>query len=93
MWIRACIVLHNLILQIEDRAERFDADWREELYKGWDSSEDAECQRRQELQIGEDSGDESDLERARRRVRTDGQRFRLKLMSDLFNSPDSGAVH
>jgi len=73
MWIRACIVLHNLILQIEDRAERFDTHWREELYNGWTSSKDAERQRRQGLQTGEDSGDESDLGRARRQVMSDGQ--------------------
>jgi hypothetical protein len=92
MWIRACIVLHNLILQIEDRAEHFNSEWREELYQGWVSSEGVERQHRRELELDDDSGDESDLRRARRRVMSDGQWFCLKVMNDFFNSPTSGAV-
>ena len=92
MWIRACIVLYNLILQIEDQAEHINSEWREELYQGWVSSESVERERRQELELDDSSGDESDLGHARRRVMSDGQRFRLKVMNDLFNSPTSGAV-
>jgi len=54
--------------------------------------EGAEHRRRQELGLDDESGDETDLQRARRQVLSDGQRFRRKVMNDLFNSPTSRAV-
>jgi hypothetical protein len=92
MWICVYIVLHNLILQIKDWAEHFNSKWREELYQGWVSLEGVERQCRRELELDDNSGDESDLGCARRRVISDGQWFRLKVMNDFFNSPTSGAV-
>jgi len=92
MWIRSCIILHNLILQVEDQSERGDPDWRRELIQEWAAVEGAERQRRQELQNDDNSDDESDLGRARRQAMSNGQRFRLRVMNDLFNSPTSGAV-
>jgi hypothetical protein len=92
MWIRSCIILHNLILQVEDRSERGNPEWRELLIREWTAVEGAEHQRRQELQADDDSGDESDLGRARHQAMSDGQRFRIRVMNDLFNSPTSGAV-
>jgi hypothetical protein len=79
MWARVCIVLHNLIIRIE--GDNFDEVWREGLV-------------RRGLDRGADDSDEEDepedmLEQARRRLETPGQRFRLKLMNDLFDSPFS----
>lgn len=91
MWIRCCIILHNLILRIE--AGNINSDWREELYRVWDSVEGNEHRRRHELGLDDsESGEETDLQHARRQVTSDGQRFRRKVMNDLFNSPTSGAV-
>lgn len=78
MWARVCIVLHNLIIRIE--GDNFDKKWRESLvnigrdhaHANGDTDED------------EDPADA--LEGARRRLETPGQRFRLKLMDDLFDS-------
>jgi hypothetical protein len=93
MWIRCCIILHNLILRIE--AGNIDSEWQEELYQIWNSIEGAEHRRRQEeaeLGLDDESEDETELQRARRQVMSDGQKFRRKVMNDLFNSPTSGAV-
>jgi hypothetical protein len=51
--------------------------------------------RRRELGLGDQDDDEvdgSDLQQARLQVMSDGQKFRYKVMDDLFNSPTSGAV-
>jgi hypothetical protein len=40
MWIQCCIILHNLVLQIE--AGKDDREWREELYNLWDQRKGAE---------------------------------------------------
>jgi hypothetical protein len=90
MWIRCCIILHNLILQVE--AGNINSEWREELYRNWVSVEGGEHRRREELGLDDESEDETDLQRARRQVMSDGQRFRRRVMNDLFNSPTSGAV-
>jgi hypothetical protein len=93
MWIWCCIILHNLILRIE--AGNIDSEWQEELYQIWNSIEGAEHWRRQEeaeLGLDDESKDEMELQRAHRQVMSDGQKFRHKVMSDLFNSPTSGAV-
>jgi hypothetical protein len=79
MWARACIILHNLIIRIE--GDNFDEQWRESLTRtGLDHERGA----------GGDTDEEEPrdaLEQARRRLVMPGQRFRLKLMDDLFNSP------
>jgi hypothetical protein len=77
MWARVCIVLHNLIIRIE--GDNFDEVWRDGLVRrGLDRERDADTDEEDE------PGD--DLERARRRLETPGQRFRFKLMRDLFDS-------
>jgi hypothetical protein len=79
MWARVCIVLHNLIIRIE--GDNFDEIWREGLVR-WGLDEHG----------GDGDIDEKDalgdaLEQARRRVETPGQRFRLRVMDALFDSP------
>jgi hypothetical protein len=93
MWIRCCIILHNLILRIE--AGNINFEWREELYRFWDTAEGAAHRRRQEaveLRLDDEGEDETELQRARRHAMSDGQKFRYKVMNNLFNSPTSGAV-
>ena len=85
MWARVCIVLHNLIIRIE--GDNFDTQWREGLVRsGLDLARDG---------ADSDEGDvdepEDDLERAQRRQETPGQRFRLRLMRELFDSPSCTA--
>ena len=80
MWACVCIVLHNLIIRIE--GDNFDEKWRESLVRTglereYGASGDAD----------EEDEPEDALGQARRRLVTPGQRFRLKLMDDLFNSP------
>jgi hypothetical protein len=89
MWIRCCIILHNLILRFE--AGNDDREWREELYNLWDQREGAEHRRWQEEAGSESDDDQDDLELARRRLMTDGQKFRYRLMKELFDSETSGA--
>ena len=77
MWARVCIVLHNLIIRIE--GDNFDERWRE-------------CLVRVGLDDANGDGDDEDrlgdaLEQAQRRLETPGQRFRHKLMDNLFDSP------
>ncbi len=40
----------------------------------------------------EDSGSDNELREARRRVETEGQKFRRRIMGRLFNSASSGAL-
>jgi hypothetical protein len=78
MWARVCIVLHNLIIRIE--GDNFDGEWRDGLVRrGLDIQRGADSE--------EEDDAEDDLERAQRRLETPGQRFRVRLMDDLFNSP------
>ena len=79
MWARVCIVLHNLIIRIE--GDNFDEKWRESLVR---TGRDLE---RANNDSDDDDETEDALERARRRIETPGQRFRLQLMDDLFDSP------
>jgi hypothetical protein len=93
MWIRCCIILHNLILQIE--ARNINSEWREELYQIWNSVEGAvhRCQQEEaELGLDNESEDESELQHAHREVMSDGQKFCCRVMNNLFNSPTSGAI-
>jgi len=80
MWARVCIILHNLIIRIE--GDNFDETWRDGLVR---SGLDGELDDFYDADEEDEPG--SALERARRRHETPGQRFRLKLMNDLFNSP------
>jgi hypothetical protein len=78
MWARVCIILHNLIIRIE--GDNFDEQWRECLVRtGLDYEHGAGGNTDEEEP-------EDALEQAQRRLATPGQRFRLKLMDDLFNS-------
>ena len=80
MWARVCIVLHNLIIRIE--GDNVDEGWRECLVRtGLDHEHGANGD------TDEEDGPGDVLERARQRIETPGQRFRLELMDDLFNSP------
>jgi hypothetical protein len=91
MWIRCCIILHNLVLQIE--AEKNHREWREELYNLWDQREGAEHRRWEEEAEPESENDNlTELERTCRRLMTDGQKFWRRLMKKLFDSETSGAV-
>jgi hypothetical protein len=85
-----CIILHNLILQIE--ARNIDRAWQEELYKFWNSVEGDDLRRRQEELYDMESDDETKLGHAHCQAMSDGQKFRHKVMCNLFNSPTSGAV-
>jgi hypothetical protein len=91
MWIRCCIILHNLILRIEDSEGRDHTRWREELYNNWDEREGAEHRRREEDNDTENE-DNIELRQAHRRLMSDGQKFRSRLMKKLFDSETSGAV-
>jgi hypothetical protein len=89
MWIRCCIILHNLILRIEEGRDH--TEWREELYNVWDEREGAEHRRREE-EADTENEDATEVQRARRRLMSDGQKFRNRLMKKLFDSETSGAV-
>jgi len=76
MWAHVCIVLHNLIIRIE--GDNFDEKWRECLVRtGLDGANS---------DTDEEDEPEDRLEQVRRRLETPGQRFRCKLMDDLFDS-------
>jgi hypothetical protein len=82
MWARVCIVLHNLIIRIE--GDNFDGRWRECLVRrGLDRERGADGDSSDE----DEPGDGDTLGQAQRRLETPGQRFCLKVMDDLFNSP------
>ena len=88
MWIRCCIILHNLILQIEEGRDH--ERWREELYNEWDAREGAE---RRDREANDAEGeDDNELQQAHHRLMSDGQKFWNRLMKKLFDSETSGAV-
>jgi hypothetical protein len=78
MWARVCLILHNLIIRIE--GDNFDQEWRESLSRAGLARDDAG------VDADRDDGPEEGLEQARRRLETPGQRFRLRIMEDLFNN-------
>jgi hypothetical protein len=73
MWIRCCIILHNLVLQIE--AGKDDREWREELYNLWDQWEGAKHRHWQEEAEMESEDDLDELELACCHLMTAGQKF------------------
>lgn len=77
MWARVCIILHNLIIRIE--GDNFDTRWRESLVSAGRDEVHGDG-------ADEEEGGSDTLEQARRRVETPGQRFRRRLMDDLFNT-------
>ena len=79
IFIRSCIILHNLILRLEGGT--FDAGFREWLVSSGT----------QNLQDMAD-GDSDEPRVGQRRAETEGQRFRRRLMTLLFTSESSGAV-
>jgi len=88
MFIRCCIILHNLIIRLEGR--NFDVVFREHLYKAGrgypapmvpDMSDDEDL-----------DGSDGELQEAQRHVETEGQKVRCRIMAQLFNSALSGAV-
>ena len=91
MWIRCCIILHNLVLRIKAGNDHWE--WREELYNVWDQREGAEHRRWQAVAETESEDDHDELELARRCLMTDGPKFRYRLMKQLFDSETSGALH
>jgi hypothetical protein len=85
MWARACIILHNLIIHIE--GDNFDKQWRESLVRTGLDQERGAGDTDEEEEPGDVLEEPEDaLEQVRQRLATPGQRFRLKLMDDLFNS-------
>ncbi len=87
MFIRCCIILHNLILQIEGGT--FDAEFREELcelgQEGFPLPQDDSD--------FEDPAEDDDLRQARHVLETNGTRFRKVVMKRLFDSLYSMATH
>jgi len=87
MFIRCCIILHNLILRIEGGT--FDAEFREELcelgQEGFPLPQDDSD--------FEDPAEDDDLRQARHVLETNGTRFRKVVMKRLFDSPYSTATH
>lgn len=78
MWARVCIILHNLIIRIE--GDNFDEMWRENLVRtGLDRGGNGDAD--------DEVEPEGALEQAQRGHETAGQRFRHKVMNDLFISP------
>jgi hypothetical protein len=90
MWICCCIILHNLILRV--KAVNINNKWHKELQWDWIAAEGGMNRRRQELGLDGESDDETDVQHARCQALSDGQRFRCKVMNDLFDSPTSRAV-
>ena len=84
MWIQCCIILHNLVLQIEAGSD--DQEWREELYNLWDQREGAEHRQWHEEAETESEDGHDVLELAHRHLMTDGQKLRSRLMKQLFDS-------
>lgn len=89
MFVRCCIIIHNLILRIE--AGIFDADYREELYQRGRDPRPQDLEDPNNDSDGDGDGD-ADLRQAQRRLETDGQKFRKTVMKRLFDSTTSGAV-
>lgn len=89
MWIRCCLILHNLIIRIEEGRDH--EEWRAELIRtAQRHPRGPEVE--DESSDGEESGDGADLHRALHLVRTEGQCFRLRVVNDLFNNPLSSTV-
>lgn len=90
MWIRVCIILHNLIIHLEE-GHGIDEEWREELYAlGLENQQQTGMTETES--DGEETGADADLRRARRRHTSQGQRFRQKVMNALFDSPHMNLV-
>ena len=88
MWACVCIILHNLIIRIE--GDNFDEIWRDGLMQaGLDGERHVvfDADEEGELRVGDA------LEQAWRRVEMPGQRFWLRLMDNLFNSPSLSVEH
>ncbi|TRM56817.1 hypothetical protein BD626DRAFT_465860 [Schizophyllum amplum] len=93
LWIRVCIILHNIILRKE--GDNFDAEWREELCTL--AGDDRHSQEAEEELFavsessGEEEGNAAEVRRAERQTRTTGETFRRRLMDVLFDSPHTTA--
>jgi len=85
MWARACIILHNLIIRIE--GDNFDSTWRECLVRtGLDDERGADGD-------ADEEEPRDALGQVQHRLETPGQRFRLEVMDNLFNSASCIAEH
>ena len=83
MFIRSCLILHNIVIRLED--SQYNSSFREELYQtGWEDWNPSSDE--------EDSVDE-ELRTAQWRIETPGQHFHKQVMTRLFDSPSSGAQH
>jgi hypothetical protein len=79
LWVRCCIILHNLIIRIEE-GTGVDNEWREATI--CDGLRLTELQQRnRDAHVQDDEPDE-----ACEQDGNDGIQFRLKLMGDLFDS-------
>ena len=80
LWVRCCIILHNLIIRIEE-GTGIDNEWREVTIRdGLRLTEHQ--QRNREHHVGDDEGDDEGT----RQDANDGLQFRLNLMRNLFDS-------
>lgn len=89
MWIRTCIVLHNLIIHLEE-GSGVNNEWRQELFEA--GHEDPRPELVETDSDGTEEGDAAELRRARRHYTSPGQRFRLQLMDALFDSEYTAAT-
>ena len=88
IFVRCCIILHNLILRLEGGS--FDPAFREDLYE---AGRGYPAPRIPNVADDEDlSGSDDEFRETRRRNATEGQTFRRHIMGRLFNSATSGAV-
>jgi hypothetical protein len=80
LWVRCCIILHNLIIQIEE-GTGIDSEWREETIR--DGLRLTELQQRnRERHVGNDEADDE----VTGQDANDGLQFRVNPMHKLFDS-------
>lgn len=89
MWLCSCIILHNLIIRIEEG--NVNEDWREELYEAGRENRARDDGVETESD-GDDESKAAELRRARRHHTSDGQRFQRHIMDSLFDSLHTTAV-
>ena len=83
IWVRCCLILHNLIIRIEE-GTGVDEEWRTELIR--EGLERTERQRERDQNRSEEDNNDEDYP-----DQTRGQGFRRNLMDKLFNSEYTNA--
>lgn len=87
LWIRCCIILHNLIIRIEE-GTGVDSEWREALIQAG-----LQLTNQQEQNQRREEGDLNLSEDIPQLDEHPGQVFRQQLMEKLFDSPYTQAFH